>query len=421
MQALALKKSLTGSNRHGGLIVAAPNKLSNLTDLAAASRLEELETPAFVYDESILSENAKNIAEIVQGRHCKVLYTPKANAVHAILNIIAGHVDGFAASSIFEAQLSREVMAQSGSIHLTSPGLRADDISDAASLCDYISFNSLSQWQTYGLGLHTQVKCGLRVNPGMSLVRDIRYDPCRSNSKLGIPIEDLKDVYRQKPEVIEGVSGLHFHTNSESSSFSGLLATVRHLVDVVGPLLETMEWINLGGGYIFDNSDALGEFYECVDILRSDFELKVFVEPGTAMVRQACYLVGSVVDVFASGDKHVAILDTTTNHWPEVFEFQFEPDVIGDEEDGQFEYILAGSTCLAGDVFGTTYAFNKRMEIGSKVIFADAGAYSIVKANYFNGINLPSIYALTADGNLLLQKRFVYSDFVRQCGIATSD
>ncbi len=182
-----------------------------------------------------------------------------------------------------------------------------------------------------------------------------------------------------------------------------------------------MEWINLGGGYLFDNPEALEEFYECIDMLRSDFELEIFIEPGTAMVCNACYLVASVVDVFSSGDKYIAVLDTTTSHWPEVFEYQFEPDVIGDEEDGEFEYILAGSSCLSGDIFGKAYAFNQRMEIGSKVIFSDAGAYSLVKASYFNGINLPTIYALTTEGDLLLQKRFVYADFMRQCGAGPID
>ena len=392
------------------------NKPLSQTVSIMTDKLEELETPAFVYNQSRLLENAKNIAKIARERHCKVLYTPKANAIHAILSLISDCVDGFATSSVFEARLSREVIAQNGSIHLTSPGLCRGDIAEIAPLCDYVSFNSLSQWQTYGPGFYTQVKCGLRVNPGMSLVRDIRYDPCRSNSKLGVPIEDIKNIYRQKPDLTKEISGLHFHTNSESSSFSGLLATVRHLVDFLGPLLEEIKWINLGGGYLFDDPDALGEFYECVDTLRSDFELEVFVEPGTAMMQNACYLVASVVDVFVSGDKYVAVLDTTTSHWPEVFEFQFEPDVIGSEEDGRFEYILAGSSCLAGDIFGKTYAFNQRMEIGSKVIFSDAGAYSLVKANYFNGINLPSIYALTDKGNLLLQKKFVYTDFTRQCG-----
>ncbi len=89
--------------------------------------------------------------------------------------------------------------------------------------------------------------------------------------------------------------------------------------------------------------------------------------------------------------------------------------MIGDTEEGRYEYVLAGATCLAGDLFGI-YTFDEPLDVGSKVVFANAGAYSLVKANCFNGINLPSIYALTEDGELVLEKKFTYEDFARQCG-----
>lgn len=372
-------------------------------------------TPAYIYDEQQLRSDVQRVGEIARNVGCKTLYSPKANTVRGVLDTISGGVYGFAASSVFEARLSREVLGRGGSIHLTNPGLRADEVAEVAGLCDYVTLNSLSQWQMYGPELIGQVKCGLRVNPGMSLVRDLRYDPCRANSKLGVPLEDLEEIYRDVPGRIEGISGLHFHTNSEASEFSGLLATVRHLADRIAPFLEKTEWVNLGGGYLFDDPDSLGEFDESVELLRSRFGLEVFVEPGTAMVSRSSYLVASVVDIFVSGDKSVAVLDTTTNHWPEVFEYQFSPDVIGDTEEGEYEYLLAGGTCLAGDLFGI-YAFDEPLDVGSKIVFANAGAYSLVKANYFNGINLPSIYVLTAEGELMLEKKFTYEDFARQCG-----
>ena len=379
------------------------------------AKLEETITPAFVRDEPLLSEVAQSVARLIQDRGCKTLYSPKANTLQGVLDVIAGIVDGFAASSVFEARISRDVLGGRGSLHFTNPGLRPDEVAEVATLCDYVSLNSLSQWQMYGPKLLGQVKCGLRVNPGMSLVRDLRYDPCRENSKLGVPLEDLEDMYLQAPNRLVGISGLHFHTNSEASEFSGLLATVRHLADCIGPFLQKMDWINLGGGYLFDDAENLDEFHESVDLLRSRFGHEVFVEPGTAIVRQACYLVASVVDIFVSGAKSFAVLDATTNHWPEVFEYEFEPDVIGDTEEGRYEYILAGGTCLAGDLFGT-YAFDAPLDIGSRVVFANAGAYCLVKANYFNGINLPSIYALKENGELILEKKFTYEDFARQCG-----
>jgi carboxynorspermidine decarboxylase len=372
-------------------------------------------TPAYIYDERRLRSDVDQVGEIARSAGCTILYSPKANSLRGVLDVVASAVDGFAASSIFEARLARQVLGARGSVHLTNPGLRADEVADVTALCDYVSLNSLSQWDLYAALLTGRVKCGLRVNPGLSLVRDLRYDPCRENSKLGVPLAHLEEIHHQVPSRIAGISGLHFHTNSEASEFSGLLATIRHLADRIGPFLEEIEWINLGGGYLFDDPDTLGEFHESIDLLRSRYGLEVFVEPGTAMVRQSGYLVSSVVDIFVSGDKSVAILDATTNHWPEVFEYDFAPDVIGDREEGEFEYLLAGGTCLAGDLFGT-YAFDAPLDVGSKVVFANAGAYALVKANYFNGINLPSIYALTAAGDLVLEKKFTYADFARQCG-----
>ena len=88
---------------------------------------------------------------------------------------------------------------------------------------------------------------------------------------------------------------------------------------------------------------------------------------------------------------------------PEVFEYQFSPYVLGESEIGEFSYLLAGSTCLAGDIFGE-YSFKEPLEVGSKVIFGDFGAYTLVKAHTFNGLNFPSIYALTCHGDIVLKK-----------------
>jgi hypothetical protein len=111
----------------------------------------------------------------------------------------------------------------------------------------------------------------------------------------------------------------------------------------------------------------------------------------------------------------VAILDTSVNHMPEVFEYQFEPDAIGDCEGGKFDYLLAGSTCLAGDTFGR-YGFDQRLDIGSRVVFTDVGAYTLVKASAFNGLRLPTVYALTHNNDLVIVREHAYDDYARECG-----
>ena len=141
----------------------------------------------------------------------------------------------------------------------------------------------------------------------------------------------------------------------------------------------------------------------------------MIIEPGAGVVRDTCFLVAQVVDVFVSDGMQIAVLDTTVNHMPEVFEYQFSPDVVGDKNEGRYCYMLTGATCLAGDVFGE-YAFDTPLEVGSKVTFTGVGAYTLVKGHTFNGVNLPAIYALTAAGVLKLQKHFDYEDFRHRWG-----
>ena len=106
----------------------------------------------------------------------------------------------------------------------------------------------------------------------------------------------------------------------------------------------------------------------------------------------------------------VAVLDTTINHFPEVFEYQFAPDVLGDDHESEHEYVLAGASCLAGDVLGT-YGFKRRLKPGSRVVLPGMGAYSLVKANMFNGINLPVVYSIAADGSLEERRKYDYEDY----------
>ena len=113
-----------------------------------------------------------------------------------------------------------------------------------------------------------------------------------------------------------------------------------------------LQWINLGGGYVWDETTDFGPLQEAVDLLTTKYGLQVFLEPGAGIVNSAGYLVASVIDLFKCDGKMIAVLDTTVNHLPEVFEYQYEPDVIEHVDDAPHEYILAGCSCMSGDLFG---------------------------------------------------------------------
>jgi len=251
------------------------------------------------------------------------------------------------------------------------------------------------------------IKCGLRINPGLSFVQDERYDPCRPVSKLGVPLSQLVQA---DAESLRDISGLHVHNNCEAGDYTQLHQTVGKLVDQHHSLIRKLQWLNLGGGYLIENQQQMDMLNQLVSTLKQQFDLEIFFEPGKGIVGNAGYLVAGVIDIFESDGKQIAILDTTVNHLPEIFEYQYRPVILNESPDGQYQYRLAGCSCLSGDLFGD-YCFDQPLEIGSRIIFSNIGAYMLVKASMFNGINLPTIYTLQADAGLAIVKQYAYADY----------
>lgn len=374
-----------------------------------------ISTPSLLLNEKVLLDSINNIKTITDKTDCKLLYSLKPQTFFAIPSIIRNYVDGFAVSSVFELRLSKKLLNSGQTLHITAPGLKKDSIEEIAENCDYINFNSMSQWLRFRDDVKNKTRCGLRINPEISFIDDERYDPCRKYSKLGVPLHELTAAFRQDPKIIDGIDGVLFHTNCDSTDFSELLTTVKHIYENIDFILEKLKWINLGGGYIFNNLQDSEDFYFACDFLKKKCDLEVFIEPGASFVREAVYLVSSVVDMFHRGGKDIAILDTTVNHMPEVFEYQFEPDIEGHIDGADNSYILAGCSCLSGDIFGE-YSFEEPLETGSRIVFKNMGAYTLVKAHTFNGINLPDIYALNSDGEIKLIKQYTYEEFAQKCG-----
>ena len=373
-------------------------------------------TPAFLFDEKALTANAECARDVLERSGAHLCYAMKACSFGPALERLSGIVDGFHASSLFEAQLAREILGDNGVIHITSPCFTDSEIVALCSLSDMISLNSLPQWDRLKAHAGSRAKIGLRVNPERSYVEDERYDPCRRHSKLGVPVSELRETLLSNPARLDGLKGLLVHSNSESTEFKEVLATVQHLDHAASPLLQKIEWINLGGGYLFENAADHQPLNEAVAILKGTYGLSVFMEPGTSIIRSAARLVSTVQDVFDSSGKTVAVLDASVNHIPEYFEYQFEPNIEGAGEHDSYRYILAGATCLAGDIFGE-FGFATPLSRGDRVVIKDVGAYTTVKAHMFNGVNLPSLYWQAADGDCELIKTFTYEDFKSRCGV----
>ncbi|MFA6053091.1 MAG: carboxynorspermidine decarboxylase [Methylobacter sp.] len=364
-------------------------------------------SPAFVLDETGIIRTLKNLDALRRQCGCKVLYSIKSLPFPPVMETAKPWVDGFSVSSLFEARLADEVLAGQGSIHLTTPGIRPDELDELSLLCSHISFNSLPQHQRFSATAKAQASIGLRLNPKLSFLHDDRFDPCRPHSKLGADIDELI-----RSTCLDQIQGLHVHNVFSATDFTPLIKTVEKLQAHLGERLTQLKWLNLGGGYLFDQIEDHRPFIDLVNKLNNDFSLEVYIEPGKAVTGRAGHLMATVLDSFVSDGKAIAVLDTSVNHNPEVFEYQRQPELHEHDPNGQYAAVLAGCTCLAGDVFGE-YRFKEPLSVGDRVIFKNVGAYSLIKANRFNGYNLPDIY-VSNSGGIKKLKHYTYQDYRRQ-------
>lgn len=373
---------------------------------------DAIETPALVYDEATLASDLEAARAIADRGGCRLLFSLKACYLPPILERITRIVDGFSCSSLFEVLLAREIESDK-IIHVTSPAIRSNEATEIGAGATHLSFNSLGQWASLRRRMSKGTSCGIRVNPLRQMGIDARYDPCRPFSHLGVTMATL--TLAASKSVLEGVEGLHFHTNCESDDFGQMRETLQIIADGMPRLLEQVQWLNLGGGYLAHAAASVESFAALARDVSSSFNVELMFEPGAAIVGRSGSLLTTVIDIVEAQGRQVAIVDSTIHHLADILDFEYTPTVLESRSDGGHSFIVAGRSCLAGDIFGT-YAFDEPLQVGSRLTFDDAGAYTLSKATTFNGINLPRVYLRTQDGAVHTIASWAYEDFRRIAG-----
>lgn len=368
-------------------------------------RLLSVTTPCYIVDEARLIKNLEILKYVAEKSGCKILLAQKAFSMFSVYPLIRKYISGTTASGLFEARLGHEEMG--GETHIYSSAYIDNEFDEILDICDHITFNSFSQWVKYKeKAISSGKSFGIRINPEHSTQEHGIYDPCAFGSRLGVTISNFK------PELLDGIDGLHFHTLCEQNS-DALIETLSEVENKFGEYIHGMKWINFGGGHHITRNDYDREaLIECIIQFREKHGTEVYLEPGEAIALNSGYLVASVLDIVDNGIK-TALLDASAAcHMPDVIEMPYRPPVYGSGKVGEerYDYRLAGATCLAGDIIGD-YSFDAELKVGDKLVFCDMAIYTMVKNNTFNGINLPSIALLRQTGEIEVVKTFGYSDF----------
>ena len=372
--------------------------------------LEMISTPAYVVDEGKIVKNLKVLDSVQKQTGCKILLAQKAFSMFCLYPKIKKYLAGTAASGLYEAKLGHEEMGKE--THIFSPAYLDSEFDEIAEICDHIVFNSFDQLNKFKHRAKNK-QIGLRINPEYSEIENALYDPCAKHSRLGVK---LNKIFENK-EDLNYIDGLHFHTMCEQDS-DVLWRTLQIFEAEFGEFLKlkNIKWINFGGGQHITHKDYdIETLIKSIMFIKDKYKIEVYLEPGEAVALDAGVLVSKVLDVTDDEDEDLpcAILDASAVcHMPDVLEMPYKPEVLdaAEPEEKKYTYRLAGNTCLAGDIIGD-YSFEEKLKYGDKIVFSDMAHYTMVKNNSFNGLKLPSIVLICANGQIKTIKEFGYEDF----------
>ena len=389
--------------------------LANLSEEALAS----LPTPCYLLDEAQLRRNGELLLGVQQRTGCKILLAQKAFSNFDVYPLLAPYLAGTEASGLYESRLGKEELPEKES-HVFCAAYRDDEFGELLNYADHIVFNSPRQLAKFGPAAKAAGKSvGLRVNPECSTQEGHEiYDPCAPGSRLGTTRAQWDIAVQEHPELPALLDGLHFHTLCEQDS-DALAVTLDALEAKFGDLLPRMQWLNFGGGHhITRPGYDLATLEACITRMQNRYGVQVYLEPGEAWALNAGYLVTTVLDTLRNNDTVLAILDMSAAcHTPDVIEMPYRPPLLDAGEPGEKQHTirLGGPTCLAGDVIGD-YSFDAPLAEGDKLIFGDMAIYTTCKNNTFNGMPLPPIWLLEADGSCRELVHFGYQDFKMRLG-----
>lgn len=368
------------------------------------SKYEQYPSPCYVMFEEALEANLKLLNLVQQEAGVSIICALKGFSFWHSFPLIGAYLRGATASSLNEARLVFEEMEIEA--HTYCPVYLEDEFDKMLTYSSHLSFNSLSQWETFrekALSFPKKVSFGLRVNPEYSEIETDLYNPALPGSRLGILAENMPQ------HLPDGIEGLHFHLLCENDSFA-LERCLEHFEARFSHLIRTCKWINMGGGHHITRADY--DILHLVKILK-EFKARypnleeIILEPGEAVGWQTGVLISTVEDIVENKGIKTAMLNISFScHLPDCLEMPYKPAVLGATEPAQkskFIYRLGGNSCLAGDYIGMgDFAFEEPLEIGDRIIFDDMIHYTMVKTTFFNGVKHPAIGVVKKDGTFLL-------------------
>ncbi|MCQ2482722.1 MAG: diaminopimelate decarboxylase [Clostridia bacterium] len=400
---------------------AAPEKL-----------LSEYGSPLYVYNENILRNSMRNVANIVTKYPFTCNYSIKANSNLKILKIALEEGLNCDAMSEGEIRLLQMAGFPNDRIFYVPNNVSKEELQFAIDNSILTSLDSIAQLELYGQ-LNPGGRCAIRINPGVGAGHHEKVVTAGKNTKFAIASDDLDEAISVARKYDLRIIGINQHVGSLFMNPDAFLSSCRNILHFA-ERFDRLDFIDFGGGFGVPYHKLSGE--EAFDFasltlkltdLLDEFVDKVGytplfkTEPGRYVPCESAILLGKVYSVKTNADKKYVGTDIGMNVLmrPVLYDSWHDIEVIRNNEvvlpsDKKEKVNVVGNICETGDII----AKERELPIIYKddiIAVLDAGAYGFSMSSNYNMRYRPAEVMIGSDGNpVLIRRRETFEDLIRQ-------
>ncbi|HYQ48435.1 MAG TPA: type III PLP-dependent enzyme, partial [Thermodesulfovibrionales bacterium] len=352
-------------------------------------RNADLEPPYLLMDKAKVRQKVHGIGKNI--RNAEVFYAVKANPDIEVLKLINNQGIGFEIASEGELNILSSIGVSSDRIITSNPIKSFRFLRMAAeSGINYFSYDSEAEV----LKMREYVP-GANVYVRLSVPNEGSEWPL--SKKFAVEVDAAEELLLFARKKGLNPVGITFHVGSQCTNiynWNAALNKAKDLWDRAEKAGIRLSLLNIGGGYpIRYTKDVVGISAIDRNINQLIYEkfprkMRVFIEPGRAVVGDAGIFVTRVIGKAARGDEEWLSLDVGVfNGLMESvggIKYRYIVEGSGDMK----KWTLAGPSCDSFDVIEKDVLLPEPA-VGSYVLILSSGAYTISYASEFNGFSIP--------------------------------
>ncbi|MCR4666724.1 MAG: diaminopimelate decarboxylase [Desulfovibrio sp.] len=390
-------------------------------------------TPLYVYNETILRQNCRDLMQLSSIPGFGVNYSVKANANPVLLRILREEklvVDAMSPGELYMDFLAGFTPEE---ILYISNNNSEEEMANALAHGVIISVDSLSQLEMAGR-LNPGGRVMIRTNPGIGAGHSDKVITGGKATKFGIVPEKMPEVLALLERYNLTLVGINQHIGSLFMQEDGYLDAVAILLSLFETLPESIRRqigiLDFGGGFGIPYHKHAGEARldmkslgkKLTDMLsawrdKTRYSGRFLVEPGRYVMAEACVLIGRVTAVKDNGLKHFSGTDIGFNQLmrPVLYDSYHEIELFPCDDTPRPSLVqtVTGNICESGDILAKERELPSMRE-GDLIGVLDAGAYGFSMASTYNQRQRPAEILINQEGlPRLIRRRESLEDLCR--------